>query len=371
MAYLGCSGRFTRWLALCIAVACVAATGPPQLFFGPTANIGGPAPATPGDHPLAQLVDGLVATPADEAQWSALRAKLDASGGALHVRLMAISFMNATQLHALAAATTAAGGNLSLSVEGGGALCGKGSGTAAAAHDIALFQPFVAAGGVLTHWLLESIFSRTQRGCAEQSVAETAKELADFAKAIATAGLARPGSGGPALYLYDALPHYAVGDTWPANDPRYGLELGATLRALAAAMAAQGVSLAGYWMDCPFEYSRDYPNATQPLPAGSGFEKIAAAVKLVKGMGLRVGKTLNSQAGGQKSAQAFYASTMADAEQVAAVVPSAASGGDSFDALMVETWYSFPATAIPETTRYTTAYTALAVFNKYARLSLS
>ena len=167
------AARRGRWLALCVVVACAAAASPPQLFFGPTANIIGPAPVTRGNNPLAELVDGLVATPADEAQWSTLRAKIDASGGALHVRLQAVSFMNATQLQALAAATTAAGGNLSLSVEGGGALCGKGSGAAAAARGIAAFAPFTAAGGVLTHWLLESIYSRTHAGCKGQSLADT------------------------------------------------------------------------------------------------------------------------------------------------------------------------------------------------------
>jgi hypothetical protein len=67
-----------------------------------------------------------------------------------------------------------------------------------------------------------------------------------------------------------------------------------------------GVPLAGYWMDCPFEYSRDYPNATSPLPDNAGFKKIAAAVALVKGMGLEIGKTFNSQAGGVSSDKEFY-----------------------------------------------------------------
>ena len=36
----------------------------------------------------------------------------------------------------------------------------------------------------------------------------------------------------------------------------------------------------------------------------------------------------------------------------------------SFDGVMVETWYPHPAQAIPETTPYTTAYTALEVFKQ-------
>ena len=143
----------------------------------------------------------------------------------------------------------------------------------------------------------------------------------------------------------------------------YGLELGAVLSALRPAMAAKGVALAGYWADCPREYSRDYPNATRPLPAGSGYRKLAAALRLVHGMGLLMGKTFNSQQGGQTSAEAFYDGTLADWAGAAAVVPSAASGGKGFDGVMVETWYFYPKQAIPETTPFTTAYTALAVFD--------
>jgi len=347
-------------LMLCLAACCSAAprAAGPSLFFGPTANL---TPKPVGANPLAQLVDGLVA---DEVQWSGLRAKLDASSGALHLRQMAIGAMNATQLRALAAATTEAGGGLSLSVEGGGALCGEGAGAKQAAAALKEFAPFIAAGGALTHWLLESVYSRTQAGCRAQSLLDTSAELAAFAAGISAGGLARANQS-LAIFLYDALPHYAVGDAWPPNAPsHYDLELGATLRALVPAVAARGVALAGYWMDCPYEYSRDYPSASAPLPAGAGFEKIAAAVKLVKGMGLLVGKTFNSQQGGQTSAQAFFNGTMADAAGVAAALPSAASGGDGLDGMMVETWYSFPAVAVPETTKYTSAFTALAVFDK-------
>jgi hypothetical protein len=31
-----------------------------------------------------------------------------------------------------------------------------------------------------------------------------------------------------------------------------------------------------------YEYSRDFPSAQAPLPAGSGFEKVADAVRLVR-----------------------------------------------------------------------------------------
>ena len=110
------------------------------------------------------------------------------------------------------------------------------------------------------------------------------------------------------------------------------------------------------------EYSRDYPNASAPMPAGAGYKKIAAAVRLVKGqMGMMLGKTFNSQQGGALSDQAFYNGTLYDVAHVAAVVP-ALTGGVELDYKMVETWYPHPAVPIPETSRYTTAYTMLAAF---------
>jgi hypothetical protein len=135
-------------------------------------------------------------------------------------------------------------------------------------------------------------------------------------------------------------------------------------------MRAQGVELAGYWADSPMEDSACYPcmcgqgpdNPCKPGLAGSGYLKVAATVKLVKTLGLRVGKTFNSQNGGQTSSRAFYNGTLYDWNAAAQAVPSAASGHHGFDAVMVETWYPHPAQAIPETTPYTTAWTALQVF---------
>lgn len=130
------------------------------------------------------------------------------------------------------------------------------------------------------------MFSRTRAACPKQPHNETALQLAHFASAL------KRGLGNDTIFfLYDALPHYAVGTEYPANVAGYDLELGAILNTLAPAMSDRGVSLAGYWMDCPMEYSRDYPLS------GRGYEKVAAVVKLVKSLGLMAGKTFNSQAG--------------------------------------------------------------------------
>jgi len=136
--------------------------------------------------------------------------------------------------------------------------------------------------------------------------------------------------------------------------PSFGLELGATLDALRAACARAGVALAGYWMDCPYDYSAVYPNASAPLPAGAGWARVAAAAALVRGRGLEVGKTFNSQAGGAASDALFHAQTLADWGNTTAA-------GAALDHGMVETWFAHPARAAPETAPYTTAYTALDV----------
>jgi hypothetical protein len=321
----------------------------PALFFGPTAAL--------RKGPLSELVDGLV-TRLD--QWSTLRQLLNDTGGALHLRRGAVMDLDPTQLATLGSASTSIG--LRISIEGGGAMCGNGSGVERGTRDARVFEPFFAAGGRLSHWLLESVYSRSRAGCPSQSHATTTTELASYA---ATVHAAIRRDAPVEMYLYEALPHFRVGAAWPANVPSYGLELGATLAALKPAMAAKGVPLAGYWADCPYEYSRDYPNASAPMPAGSGFRKLAAAVALVHAAGLKVAKTLNSQAGGQASDEAFYDGTMADWDATAAAVPAGSAG---WDALMVETWYPHPADAIPERGAYTTAYTALAVFQKVGRV---
>lgn len=107
------------------------------------------------------------------------------------------------------------------------------------------------------------------------------------------------------------------------------------------------------------------------MPAGSGFQKVAAAVKLVKSLSLLVGKTFNSQAGGMVSDALFHNGTLADYEGASAVVPSAASGGHGFDFAMVETWYPHPLNATPESRPYTTAYTAREVMRRFRRVGES
>ena len=311
-------------------------------LFGPTANLLTPAGAPDFPRSVAQLLS-LVD---DAASWPSLRAEVTASRGALHARDNIVAAMTPKQRSAFGTAAAALG--LPLSLEAGGALCGAGAGAQRGAMVAALLQPLVAAGAALDFVLVESVFSRTHATCPAQSVSATAAEAAAFAAAAAAAApRAR-------FFLYDALPHFAVGAAWPANLPQYGLELGATLRALNASFARAGVELAGYWADCPYDYSAAYPNASAPLPFGAGWARVAAAAALVRGLGLEVGKTFNSQAGGDASDALFHALTLADYGNTTAA-------GAVLDHYMVETWYPHPVKAAPETLAYTTAFTALDV----------
>ncbi len=97
-----------------------------------------------------------------------------------------------------------------------------------------------------------------------------------------------------------------------------------------------------------------------PMPKGSRFWKIAAAVRLAKGVGMQVGKTFDSRAGGETSAESFYTRTLAG---VAVVIPSLTNGSD-LDYKMVETWY--PNQAASETTSCTAVHTTLSAFEKWA-----
>lgn len=343
----------------------------PGLRFGPTANL--------DQGTLSSLVNGLVSTQAGLNGWAQLRGLMAQSprGGGLHLRSTAYmgapSGLSAEEQKTLAEVAKAQ--NFTISMEAGGAMCGGGTGASAAKKLLSDCQPFFEAGGTVAQLMIESVFSRTYAGCPEQSHNETATQIAEFAAALNAARIG--GDDDASFFLYDALPHYRVGPEWPANSgsERYGLELGSVLAILRDAMKGKALTLRGYWADCPFEYSRDYNSSAilhgkTALGNGTGFQKIAAAVKLVKEMGLEVGKTFNSQAGGQQSAKAFFESTVADWEQTAAVVPGPDSGGFSFDHVMVETWYAFPKVAIPETQPYTTAYTALKVFEKVAERAI-
>lgn len=321
----------------------------PALFFGPTANLQPPK--------LAALVAGLVSDDAALESWAQTRSRLLTSGGALHLRTMALGAMSPAQQQLLAAASNRL--NMTISVEAGGSMCGDGSGATAAENYIAnVYSPFLTAGGKIKFLLLESVFSRTAAGCKNQTHAQTAVEVAQFAAKL-KAGLGET----TVFFLYDALPHFAVGDAWPPNTGHaYQMELGQTITMLQAAMGVEQVELAGYWADSPMEYSRDYPDATNPWPAGSGYKKIAAAVKLVTAtLGLQIGKTFNSQHGGSISGEQFQIGTLYDARQVALAL----ANGPDFHYKMVETWYLFPAAAIPEATEYTTANTTLACFETW------
>ena len=245
---------------------------------------------------------------------------------------------------------------LSLSVEAGSGFCGAGSGAESAQRDLGRLSGYFAAGGKVRFWHMASSFSRTHVGCANQTLAVTVHEAAAYAAAVQAAL-------GPAasLFLYDALPHFAVGEKWPQNPggPRaqFGLELGSVLQQLREAMAAKGVVLHGYWADCPFEYSDEYP-------FGDGYKKVAAAAGLVSSMGIKFGKTFNAAAAGNISSEAYYRATLEDFARTSAEVPSAASGEGTLSYVMVASWYRYPTYTAPEDTLYTETNTARAIFQQ-------
>jgi len=314
----------------------------PAMLLGPTANL----PGDIANQTLALLLDG-------KDSWKEVRSDVTSSNGTLHLRKQVLTaFMNSQQRQILA--KTARDMGVELSMEAGGALCGSGSGAQNAEAVLNGLESFIDADGTFKYIALESVFSRTHASCKEQNHSTTAEELAAYASVMAT-GFPRA-----KFYLYDALPHYRAGN-FPANIPAYDLDLSDILTLLRTAMVKKGTELAGYWMDCPFEYSENFPSGLD------GFEKIAKAVQIVKAMGLEVGKTFNSQAGGQSSDEQFYKSTLADFQKTTAVVPSAKSGGFSFDHIMVETWYPHPLQAAPESTPYTTTYTARAIFRQVSQ----
>jgi len=313
-------------------------------MLGPTTNLENHTEIV---RQLLELVEG------GTERWPRTFAFVNETTGTIHVRnQVLLDFMTDADQNTFALNTQSLG--VGVSIETGGALCGKGSGAERARSVVAGLRIFLDAGGSFRLVALESIFSRTHASCASQSQEQTASEIAAFAAGLLSGGLG--GSrGAPSFYLYDALPHMTVG-AFPRNDPKYDLDLGTLLTTLQAAMRAKHVRLEGYLMDCPYEFSSDpFPNASAPMPAGSGYRKIAAAAELVRNLGLRVGKTFNSQSGGQTSDTLFYHNTLKD-------VKNTLEAGVSLDVAMVESWYAHPLKALPEDAAYTTTFTAKAAF---------
>jgi len=342
-----------RFVAVSALIALLTSASPLQnasIYFGPTANLLQNVTSGPPSFPMSisQLL-GLVNSTAGQASWSGVRSAVVASRGALHMRNDIVAQMSFSEQASLAHHALQL--NLSVSVEAGGAMCGAGSG-GALGHKLVsnVLTAMLAQGVTLSTLLIESVFSRTHAGCPAQAHGVTIAEVTDFVAVIAAAAPATR------FFLYDALPHFSVG-AWPANLPAYGLELGAILAGLQREMASRGIELRGYWMDCPLEYSRDYPNATSPLPAGDGYKKIAAAVALVHSLGMEAAKTFNSQAGGTASDKLFYEGTLLDQKYTLDALVQASAVLDHW---MVETWYPFPRHAAPENAPYTTAFTLAA-----------
>jgi len=328
----------------CVSMAYAVAAWPPpgtplpRLLLGPTAN-----------HKNI-MNETLAFLEGQEGNWSEVRSRLVESGGALHTRRIWSKDTGAQQK----LAELLNGLGLELSVEAAETgFCGAGTGESWAASDLDGFASFLAAGGKIRFWEITSSFSRTHRACPTQPLSTTISEAAKYAAAI------QKSLPDAKLFLYDALPHYDVGEDWPANEAGYGLELGDVLTRLRAAMAAESVVLHGYWADCPEEYSAQYQH-------GDGYARLAAAAALVGSMGLEFGKTINTGTGGQTSDKAFYAGTYADFGNITKVLPSA-SNGTSLSYAMVETWYTYPTMAAPETKPYSTTWTARRVFREIRR----
>ena len=175
--------------------------------------------------------------------WAHVRAAATASGGGLHLHEREVFSFNASS--ARVAATFARAHQLRLSVEAGGSMCGAPA--AAAAAVLQKFGPFLAAGGVLAQYALESIFSRSVAACPEATLAQLANHTAAYARAIHD-GMLRAGAPAPEFGLIDAVPHFWVNTTRksyppnPAFRARYhDWSLPAVIDALSAAMKAQSL----------------------------------------------------------------------------------------------------------------------------------
>lgn len=251
---------------------------------------------------------------------------------------------------------------IQVSVEAGGYLC---PGKAAANDTLAQLSHYLAAGGRIDRFMLESIFSRTMTGPKCKSMhpawtfADVAEQAAEYLEALLPA--IEKASGKPVtIGLIDALPHFAAGPyhcdpTYQKDHGPEGLgQIGDAISALKGAIKTRlGRDLEVYWADCPLDYSLHMPN-------GTGFDKVVYTLqKVLPPIGVKSGKIFNTQSGGATSDEAFCAGTMQDVQGVrAAAARAGASAEHLLDEADFETWYDYPLHIVPESRPASMTWTA-------------
>jgi hypothetical protein len=140
----------------------------------------------------------------------------------------------------------------------------------------------------------------------------------------------------------EPVPWYSVGQYPPYNHDGKHNDFGDLLELIDLVVEA-GVPISSFHADHPPEYNEQ-----------QGYDKLGALMNYVRSKRMRFGKYFNSQSGGQTSDVAFERGTLQDATDFIARLGAP-------DDVIVESWYSYPQVALPETQIGSLGHTTLQV----------
>ena len=225
---------------------------------------------------------------------------------------------------------------IAIGVEAGGVRDWQCSGALMAEIEHAKMAPLLNAGGNIHFIVMDSPFgsslAQANSPC-KYSIQQSAKEAATYVR------LMKGKIPGVKIGWIEAVPWYTAGQYTNHQGNNFG-DLREVFSAFMTALQQEGTRIDFFHVDSPYSYNERTPN---------GWEKLKALQDFARGYGLRFGVIFNSEEGGQKGDKRFYTETLQGIDKFAAA-------GGAPDDIIIQSWYTYPALALPETQPYTFMY---------------
>ncbi|NOY79648.1 MAG: hypothetical protein GXP31_01455 [Kiritimatiellaeota bacterium] len=299
-----------------------------------------------------------------DARWDYVRTRLTG----IQLYIDKVNKAPAENLQKLAAVVRA--NNLKVSVECGGTLgfapLDARNGESSARIELAKLDKWRRAGGRIDYLNLDGPVRRLlyprrgkKRGAGFTSIEDCANELMDYIRAVKAV------YPGIRFFLLTNFPNwgYRGRTSYHARGPKqqdWG-DYDIVIRTVLKTAKEQGIRLAGVTVDNPYEYAvgehfsvkLERPDKTDWLRRVRAYEEFART------RGLEFNLIINSEKGGKTSDRAFYERTLRMLDAYVRV-------GGKPTRYIVQSWYKFPETIVPETAPYSMTALVKAVMEKLA-----
>ena len=223
--------------------------------------------------------------------------------------------------------------HIAVAVELGGLRDWDCSGADLARIELNGLNKLVAAGGAISFLAMDSPFGHTLStsipGNCGYSPQQVSDELVVYLRVVHQA------MPWVSIGLIEPVPWYSVGALPPNSGNNYG-DLPQILDVFLTTLAQQRERLDFFHADSPYDYDQANPD---------GWNKLLALQQVVRGHGLRFGLIYNSDAGGRAGDQEFH-------DQTLAALQAFKNVGGNPDDFIVQSWYPYPATMVPEDQPY-------------------